>query len=102
MITEQPDQINRNNNFSPTRGMLEELGENEIIESKTVATTEDKIICLIKTNEPHLRRAVEKRSKYWTENKGKGVSTIYDIKFEFQDKEADYSNLKGIQMFNHF
>ena len=65
---------------------------------------EDKLICLIRTNEPHLRRAVERRSEFWVENKSKflGGGAIFDVKFEFQDQPADYSSLRAGQMFNHF
>ena len=46
---------------------------------------EDKIICSIRTNEPHLKRAVENRQSHWYENKVKhpGGATIFDVKFEF-------------------
>lgn len=49
------------------------------------ATGEDKIICLIKTNEPHLRRAVERRAQFWYDSRVKyqGSGYVYDIKFEF-------------------
>jgi hypothetical protein len=72
--------------------------------SRKTGLTEDKLICLIRTNEPHLRRAVERRSQYWIENKNKfsGSGTVFDVKFEFQDHPADYSNLRNCQMFNHF
>jgi hypothetical protein len=52
-----------------------------------VQLNEDKIICLIKTNEPHLKRAVERRSQYWYDNKSRypGSGAVFDIKFEFQD-----------------
>lgn len=48
---------------------------------------DDRLICLIGTNEPHLRRAVERRSEFWIENKSKllGGGGIFDVKFEFQD-----------------
>jgi hypothetical protein len=69
-------------------------------------TNEDKIICLIKTNEPHLKRAVERRSQFWYDNKSRypGSGAVFDIKFEFQDQPSDYStaNLRPCQMFNHF
>ena len=31
---------------------------------------EDKLICSIQTQEPHLKRAVDRFSQYWVENKG--------------------------------
>lgn len=48
-------------------------------------TKEDKIICLIKTNEAHLKRAVERRSQYYYNNSSKypGSGAVFDIKFEF-------------------
>jgi hypothetical protein len=55
---------------------------------------EDKILCLIKTNEPHLKRAVEKRSEHWAEHKNKGQTVCFDVKFEFQDQQIDYSSLR--------
>lgn len=27
---------------------------------------------------------------------------IYDVKFEVQDQQSDYSHLRGFQIFNHF
>lgn len=53
---------------------------------------EDKLICLIRTQEPHLKRAVERRSHIWVENKSKfpGSQLIFDVKFEFQDQPSDY------------
>jgi len=30
------------------------------------------------------------------------MQAVFDVKFEFQDKEEHYSNLKPTQMFNHF
>lgn len=47
---------------------------------------EDRIVALIKTQEPHLKRAVERRA-CWVENRNKnaGQSNVYDVKFEFQD-----------------
>ena len=88
----------RSENMSPSKqlpGNFEE-DEAEILQNHIEAQDkvqalpqngkDDKIICLIKTNEPHLRRAVERRSQYWAENRTKRSNTdIYDIKFEFQD-----------------
>ena len=53
---------------------------------------EDRIVALIKTQEPHLKRAVERRA-CWVENRNKnaGQSNVYDVKFEFQDQPHDYS-----------
>jgi hypothetical protein len=79
-------------------------GENEAEQQPDGA--EDKIICLIKTNEPHIRRAVERRSHHWYDSRIRyqGSGCVYDIKFEFQDQPSDYSsaNLKSSQMYNHF
>ena len=53
--------------------------------NKAIALPDDRLICLIRTNEPHLKRAVERRSQYWIENKNKfpGSATVFDVKFEF-------------------
>lgn len=69
--------LERSTNTSPDQRSIEEV----------VQTNEDKIICLIKTNEPHLKRAVERRSQYWYDNKSRypGSGAVFDIKFEFQD-----------------
>ena len=119
---EQTEGNNRANNISPVR-YVEASSKPEAtvgkpgssgIDSKTLSPSpnrgrgighqEDRLICLIRTNEPHLKRAVERRSQYWIENKNKfpGGAAVFDIKFEFQDHPADYSNLRGCQMFNHF
>lgn len=75
----------------------------QVPEIDYASSNNDKIICLIKTNEPHLKRAVERRSKYWMQN-NRNQSTIYDVKFEFQDQPQDYSAafLRPCQLFNHF
>ena len=59
-----------------------EAGEEQ---QQDAAGGEDKIICLIKTNEPHLRRAVERRSQYWYDSRIRyqGSGYVYDIKFDF-------------------
>ena len=89
------------------RNWLKLRSENEAENGEGTAVTPkenkviDKLICLIGTNEPHLRRAIERRSDHWVEFKGK-MQGIFDIRFEFQDQQSDYSNLKSSQMFNHF
>ena len=54
-------------------------------ESPNKEDESDKLICMIKTKEPHLKRAVERRSQYWCSNSGKyqGAANIFDVKFEF-------------------
>ncbi len=42
----------------------------------------DSIVCMIKSNEGHIRRGAERRG--WFENKVPN-SVMYDIKFELQD-----------------
>ena len=88
------------NSISPTRSPTKNVFEQEFgdsIEGDQAAPTienqnsiaepdkADKILCAIKTNEPYLKRAVERRSKYWYDNKCKfsGGHGVYDIKFEF-------------------
>lgn len=67
------------------------------------AATEDKLVCLINTQEPHLKRAVERRGDFWAELRTKHAGTsLFDVKFEFQDQQSDYASLKPCQMFNHF
>lgn len=70
---------NKNDYFSPTRV------EGELnLEPVETNEKDDKILCLINTHEPHLRRAVEKRSNNWAEHRTKNAgSHLYDIKFEF-------------------
>jgi len=62
---------------------LQEVGQ--MAAAPELCNAEDKLICLIKTNEPHLKRAVERRSQFWTQN-NKNSSAVYDVKFEFQDQ----------------
>ncbi|CDW71356.1 tubulin-tyrosine ligase family protein [Stylonychia lemnae] len=59
----------------------------------------DQIVCLVKTNENHLRRGMERRG--WFENRIL-TSCMFDIKFEVQDQQADYTALRPHQLFNHF
>ena len=109
-LKRQSEAGDRQATISPTRN-LEHLSpvrgaDEEEEQQQEPATIEDKIICLIKTNEPHIRRAVERRSQYWFDSRVKyhGSGSVYDIKFEFQDQPSDYSSasLKPNQMFNHF
>ena len=70
---------------SPVRNMYQTGGDHES-PSKDNNDVGDRLICLIKTNEPHIKRAVERRSAYWVENRLKNNgANIYDVKFEFQD-----------------
>lgn len=60
-------------------------------------------MCLVGTNEPHLKRAIERRSQYWAQSNRSGAG-VYDIRFELQDQPQDYSStfLKPQQLYNHF
>lgn len=69
---------------SPMRATYQTVGENGGDSPTKEDAVADRLICLIKTNEPHIRRAVERRSQYWVENRLKNQgANIYDVKFEF-------------------
>lgn len=87
---------------SPLKTERESLPFESAGKGKTAAT-EDKLVCLINTQEPHLKRAVERRGDFWAELKTRHLGTsLFDVKFEFQDQQSDYAGLKPCQMFNHF
>eukprot|EP00347_Sterkiella_histriomuscorum_P023613 403333992 len=60
---------------------------------------EDQLVVMIKSNENHIKREVQRRG--WMDNLITS-SNMYDIKFEIQDQQSDYTNLKPYQLFNHF